>query len=71
MKKTLLAVMAGLTVVGAASAAPTPEDRKKLCEMLMEKRTHLWVEKTQACIPLNPCGNDVDPEIRKAYCLSP
>ena len=70
MKKTLLAVMAGLTVVGAAFAAPTPEDRKKLCEMLMEKKTHVWVEKTQACIPSNPCGNDVDPEIRKAYCLS-
>ena len=51
MKKTLLSVMAGLTVVGSASAAPTPEERKELCQLLIDKGTHVWVEKTQACIP--------------------
>ena len=58
MKKTLLSVLAGLTVVGSAIAAPTPEDRKALCQLLMEKGTHVWVDKSQACIPRNPCGND-------------
>lgn len=70
MKKTLLAVLAGLTVVGAASAAPTPEDRKNLCDLLIQKGTHVWVPKTQACVPVNPCAKDVSDEIRKAYCLT-
>ena len=68
MKKTLLSVLAGLTVIGSASAAPTPEDRKALCQLLIDKGTHVWVEKTKACIPVNPCLSD-DEQIKKAYCF--
>ena len=66
MKKTLLSVLAGLTVIGYASAAPTPEDRKALCQLLIDKGTHVWVEKTQAWIPVNPCLSNG--EIYNAYC---
>ena len=68
MKKTLLSVLAGLTVIGSASAAPTPEDRKALCDLLIKKGTHVWVEKTSACIPVNPCESD-DIQIKRAYCI--
>ena len=68
MKKTLLSVLAGLTVIGSASAAPTPEDRKALCDLLIQKGTHVWVEKTSACIPVNPCLSD-DEQIKEAYCI--
>ena len=68
MKKNfLLSVLAGLMVVGSAVALPSPEDRKALCEKHPEK--YVWVEKTKACIPINPClSSDVD--IRNAYCIS-
>ena len=69
MKKTLLSVLAGLTVMGSAFAAPTPEDRKALCDLLIEKGTHVWVKKTQACIPINPCKSE-DPDIVLGYCIS-
>ena len=68
MKKTLLSVLAGLTVIGSASAVPTPEDRKALCQLLIDKGTHVWVEKTSACIPVNPCKSD-DEQIKEAYCI--
>ncbi|MCR5193898.1 MAG: hypothetical protein K6B71_00005 [Alphaproteobacteria bacterium] len=68
MKKTLLSVLAGLTVMGSEFAdGPSVEDRKKLCQLLIDKGTHVWVEKTKACIPVNPCLS-VDEEIKKAYC---
>ncbi|MCR5193949.1 MAG: hypothetical protein K6B71_00275 [Alphaproteobacteria bacterium] len=68
MKKTLLSVLAGLTVMGSASAAPTPEDRKALCQLLIDKGTHVWVEKTQACILVNPCQTN-EGAIKRAYCI--
>lgn len=67
MKKTLLSILAGVAVIGSASAVPSPSDRKALCEQNPEK--FVWVEKTQACIPINPCKSD-DIEIMRAYCLS-
>ncbi len=68
MKKTLLSVLAGLTVMGSAFAdGPSVEDRKKLCQLLIDKGTHVWVEKTKACIPVHPCSSE-DESIRKAYC---
>ncbi len=68
MKKTLLSVLAGLTVMGSAFAdGPSVEDRKKLCQLLIDKGTHVWVEKTSACIPVHPCSSE-DESIRKAYC---
>ena len=69
MKKTLLSVLAGLTVIGSASAAPTPEDRKALCDLLIKKGTHVWVEKTKACIPVDPCREAEDSDVFKAYCI--
>ncbi len=70
MKKTLLSVLAGLTVMGSAFAdGPSVEDRKKLCQLLIDKGTHVWVEKTKACIPVNPCKSD-DVQIKEAYCIN-
>jgi len=65
MKKILLSVIAGLIAIGSASALPSPEDRKALCEKHPDK--YVWVAKTQACIPINPCMSD-DKKIEKAYC---
>ena len=66
MKKTLLSMLAGLVVIGSASAVPSPEDRKALCEKQSDK--FVWVEKTQACIPINPCRS-TDDKIKEAYCI--
>ena len=61
MKKTLLSVAAGLAVVGAANAGI-----KETCLEHPDKL--VWVEKTQRCIPINPCKSD-DKEIHDAYCV--
>lgn len=65
MKKTLLSVLAGIAVIGSASAVPSPADRKTACEQQPDK---VWVEKTQACIDINPCLSDNE-DIKKAYCI--
>lgn len=65
MKKTLLSVIAGLAVINAASAVPSPADRKALCEKHPDK--YVWVEKTEACVPINPCKSDSS-TIQEAYC---
>lgn len=66
MKKTLLSVIAGLAVINAASAVPSPADRKALCEKHPEK--YVWVEKTQACVPIDPCNSD-NVTIKETYCI--
>ena len=66
MKKTLLSVIAGLAVINAASAVPSPADRKALCEKHPEK--YVWVEKDQFCVPINPCEGAND-AVRIAYCF--
>lgn len=66
MKKLFLFALAGLMVVGSAFALPSPEDRKALCEKRPDK--YVWVAKTEACVPINPCLSNND-EIRKAYCI--
>ena len=69
MKKTLLSVIAGLAVIGSACAVPTPADRKALCEKHPEK--YVWVEKTKACVPINPCKSDnVGLAVADMYCYS-
>lgn len=60
MKKTLLSVVAGLAVVSAANAGI-----KETCLEHPDKL--VWVEKTQRCIPINPCKSD-DATIQDAYC---
>lgn len=66
MKKTLLSVLAGFAVIGSAIAAPSPEDRKALCEKHPEK--YVWVEKDQFCAPKYPCASK-EGDIRNAYCI--
>lgn len=66
MKKTLLSVLAGIAVIGSASAVPSVGDRKEMCE---KKDGWVWVEKTQACIPVNPCDDSNDKSIIGAYCF--
>ena len=53
-------------IVGSAFGVPTPEDRKKFCDQHPDK--FVWVEKTKACIPINPCNYDSE-DIRNAYCI--
>ncbi len=65
MKKTLLSVIAGLAVINVASAAPSVADRKALCEKHPDK--YVWVAKTEACVPINPCKSDSS-TIQEAYC---
>ena len=65
MKKTLLSAVAGLAVIGSVFAVPSVSDRKALCEKHPEK--YVWVEKTQACVPINPCKSD-NSAIQEAYC---
>ena len=60
MKKTLLSVVAGVAVIGAANAGI-----KETCLEHPDKL--VWVEKTQRCIPINPCKSD-DETIQDVYC---
>ena len=60
MKKTLLSMTAALAVIGAANAGI-----KETCLEHPDKL--VWVEKTQRCIPINPCKSD-NTAIREAYC---
>ena len=69
MKKLLFSVLAGFTIIGSGYAVPDEGDRKELCDLLIQKGTHVWVEKTKACIPVNPCASK-DEDIRKAYCIA-
>lgn len=61
MKKTLLSVLAGVAVIGSANAGI-----KETCLEHPDKL--VWVEKTQRCIPINPCKSD-DADIKRAYCI--
>ncbi len=54
-KKTLLSILAGLAVIGSASADVTVDQRKELCAKHPEK--YVWVEKDQFCAPINTCRN--------------
>ena len=63
MKKTLLSVIAGLAVIGSATAVPSMDVQQKNCE----DGQHVWVEKTKTCVPINPCLSD-DADIKRAYC---
>ena len=65
MKKTLLSVLASFLVIGSAFAVPSVDERKALCDKHPDK--YVWVEKTQACVPVNPCES-ANSDIRAAYC---
>ena len=64
MKKTLLSMLAGLIVIGSASAVPSVESRRALCETQPDK--FVWVENTEACVPINPCESES--YLLRVYC---
>ena len=64
MKKIIFGILAGIVIIGSASAVPSPADRKRLCEQQPDK--FVWVEKNQACVPINPCLSD-NREVKLAY----
>lgn len=65
MKKTLLPLLAFFVFVGTALAVPSLGDRRAMCEKYSDK--YVWVEKSEACVPSNPCVSDVA-SIRNTYC---
>lgn len=66
MKKTLLSILAGVVVIGSASAVPGPEDRERMCKQQPDK--YVWVEKGNgACVEINPCKSD-NADVKNAYC---
>ena len=66
MKKTLLSVLAGITVIGSAAALPTPKQRELLCKKRPDK--YLWVPAGDgACVEYNPCMSDSSTD-REVYC---
>ena len=65
MKKSLLFGLGGFMIVSSVFALPAPEDRKALCEKYPDK--YVWVEKTEACVPVNPCLSD-NAKIKQSYC---
>ena len=69
MKKTFCSILVGMVFVGAVSAAPSPQDRRALCEKHPDK--YVWVDKTQACIPVDPCSrlSNAYNSAMGAYCI--
>lgn len=66
MKKVWLSVLATITVVGTASAVPTPQQRREMCD---QNPKTIWVEKTGACVPENTCESNNE-DIKAAYCYA-
>ena len=65
MKKTLWSMVAGLAVIGSAFAVPSLDTQRTRCDD--DPEHFVWVERTQACVPLNPCLSDMQ-EIVRGYC---
>ena len=65
MRKTLLSVLTGMVVVGAAYAEPTLDNRRAVCEKHPDK--FVWVEKNETCVPINPCKSEEN-GIKESYC---
>ena len=63
--KLILGALLGATICGSAFADSSVDTRRAFCE---QADGFVWVEKTKACIPVNPCGND-NAEIVQAYCI--
>ena len=66
--KLILGALLGATICGSAFADASVDTRRAFCE---QADGFVWVEKTQACIPENPCDFTVEadqPEIYDAYC---
>ena len=62
--KLISYLLFGLTICGSAFAS-SAEERMVFCE---NASGFVWVDKTQACIPENPCKSD-DMNIKNAYCV--
>lgn len=65
MKKIVFGILALFVVAGSVSAVPSVDDRRAMCE---KTDGYVWVPKTKACIPVNPCKSD-NFTIKDAYCV--
>ncbi|MCR4917456.1 MAG: hypothetical protein K5912_00745 [Alphaproteobacteria bacterium] len=65
MKKTLFSTIAGLAIIGSASAIPTPNSAKKHCS-----KPNIWVEKTAECLSENPCIESTEKKISSEHCIA-
>ena len=63
--KLICSALLGATICGSAFAISV-DDRRAFCEQYPDK--YVWVEKTEACIPVNPCESS-DANIQGAYCI--
>ena len=64
--KLICSALFGATICGSAFAISV-DDRQAFCEQHPDK--YVWVEKTQACIPINTCESGIE-DIKKAYCVT-
>lgn len=63
--KSMFFSLVSMAICGSAFAISV-DDRQSFCEQHSDK--YVWVEKTEACIPVNPCESD-STEIKQAYCV--
>ena len=64
--KLILGALLGATICGSAFADASVDKRRDFCK---QTDGFVWVEKTQACIPENPCES-TNEEIKKSYCVT-
>jgi hypothetical protein len=64
--KTLMVGAVLSTVVFNSVFAVSVDDRKTFCEKHPDK--YVWVEKNEACVPINPCASSNE-SIKTAYCI--
>ncbi len=66
MNRIFIGIVLIVISIVSAFAIPTLADRQHLCES--KPLSFVWVEKTNACIPINPCESQED-DIRDGYCI--
>lgn len=64
--KNLICNALFLMTVCSSAFAVSADDRQTFCESHPDK--YVWVEGTEACVPINPCLSDNE-AIRKRYCV--
>lgn len=63
--KLILGALLCATICGSAFAISV-DDRQAFCNQYPDK--YVWVEKTQACVPVDPCDSTIQ-DIKDAYCV--
>ena len=64
--KKIYFIFIGLFVANSVFAVPTVDARRDLCKT--KPFDFVWVEKTQTCVPVNPCESKTQ-AIRDSYCV--